>query len=335
MRHSRLPRGDKSDVAQSVYWIGQSQIELGQVDEAVAAYLNAIERFGNDVAQVGIDKIVRELITIAEQYLSEEDRQGLAVKLKLMLTEIEPDQDVLRLRLSVVTASLMGDQVVARLGKGLLEKGQNLAETSPISLALMCDAAVTMGDTKQMARLYDYFRENFEESDEIWHAYRAKVNQLLAGENYLEALKYIDEVQGLFGVDSFMDWAQLTKADTLYRLKMYKEAEDAYNTVMGVAEWRGVAFAKAMFGMGRCRQAEQDYETAHSFFQRTYLMFKGYDNGKWAADAYLAAADCLVKLGRDADVAKTLDTMLEDPYVNTLPQAETARKMKKQYEGAL
>jgi len=327
--------GEKSDVAQSVYWIGQSQIELGQVDEAVAAYLDAIERFGNDVAQVGVDKIVRELITIAGQYLSEEDRQGLAVKLKLMLTEIEPDQDVLRLRLSVLIASLMGDEVVANLGKGLVEKGQNLAETSPISLALMCDAAVAMGDTNQMVRLYNYFREHFEESDEIWHAYRAKIHQLLAGKEYLEALKYIDEVQGLFGVDSFMDWAQLTKADTLYRLKMYKEAEDAYNTVMGVAEWRGVAFAKAMFGMGRCRLAEQDYETAHSFFQRTYLLFKGYDNGKWAADAYLAAADCLVKLGRDADVAKTLATMLEDPYVNTLPQAETARKMKKKYEGAL
>jgi TolA-binding protein len=327
--------GEKSDVAQSVYWIGQSQIELGQVDEAVAAYLDAIERFGNDVSQVGIDKIVRELINIAGQYLSEEDRQGLAVKLKLMLTEIEPDQDVLRLRLSVLTASLMGEKVVAQLGKGLLLKGQNLAETSPITLALMCDAAVRIGDTNQMARLYDYFHENFEESDEIWHAYRAKIHQLLAGKEYKEALKYIEDVQGLFGVDSFMDWAQLIKADTLYHLGMYKEAEDAYNTVMGVAEWRGVAFAKAMLGMGRCRMAEQDYKTAHSFFQRTYLMFKGYDNGKWAADAYLEAANCLAKLGRNADVVKTLNSMLEDSYVNTLPQAEIARKMKKKYEGAL
>ncbi len=326
--------GDKSDVAQSVYWIGQSQIELGQVDEAVAAYLDAIKRFGNEVDQTGVDKIIRELITIANQYLSEEDRQGLAVKLKLMLTEIGQDQDVLRLRLSVLTASLMGDKVVAKLGKGLVEKGQDLAQTTPISLALMCDAAVTIGDTNQMARLYAYFKEHFEDSEEMWHAYRAKVHQLLAGGKYLEALKYIDEVQGIFGVDSFMDWAQLTKADTLYRLKMYKEAEDAYNTIMGVAEWRGAAFAEAMYGMGRCRLAEQDYETAHSFFQRTYLLFKGYDNGKWAADGYLAAADCLVKLGRNEDALKTLDTMLEDPYVNTLPQAETARKMKKKYEGA-
>jgi TolA-binding protein len=81
--------------------------------------------------------------------------------------------------------------------------------------------------------------------------------------------------------------------------------------------------------------AEQDYKTAHSFFQRTYLMFKGYDNGKWAADAYLEAANCLAKLGRNADVVKTLNSMLEDSYVNTLPQAEIARKMKKKYEGAL
>ena len=327
--------GDKSDVAQAVYWIGQSQIELGQVSDAVDAYLDAISRFGNDVNQPGIDKIIRELITVANQFLSEEDRQSLAVKLKLMLTNIEPDQDVLRLRLSVLTASLMGDEVVARLGKGLVQKGQTLAETTPISLALMCDAAVSLGDTNQMVRFYNYFVEHFEDSDEIWHAYRAKIYQLLAGGKYLEALDYVDKVQGLFGVDGFMAWAQLTKADTLYKLKMYKEAEDAYNTIMGVAEWRGVAFAEAMFGMGRCRFAEEDYEVAHSFFQRTYLLFKGYANGEWAAKGYLAAADCLVRLGRFADAVKTLDTMLEDPYVNTLPQADEARKMKKKYEGAL
>ena len=327
--------GDKSDVAQAVYWIGQSQIELGQVDEAVAAYLDAIKRFGNDVNQVGVDKIISELITIANQHLSSEDRQGLVSKLKLMLAELKPEQDVLRLRLSVLTASLMGDKVVEKLGKGLVEKGQDLRETTPISLAIMCDAAVALGDTNEMARLYDYFKEHFEDSGEIWHAYRAKVQQLLAAGQYEQALRVIDEVQGMFGVDSYMSWAQLTKAHTLYRMKKYKQAEEAYNTIMGVAEWRGSAFAEAMYGMGQCRLAAGDYKTAHAYFQRTYLLFKGYDNGKWAADGYLAAADCLARLGRTEDAVKTLDTMLEDPYVNELPQADTARKLKKKYEGAL
>jgi len=325
--------GEKADVAQAVFWIGKSQIELEQVDEAIAAYLDAIERFGNDVQQEGVDKIVIELIKIAGQHLSDEDRSGLAVKLKLKMTSVAADAEVLRLRIRVALAYLDGEEAVAALGADLLEAEQELSITTPISLAILCDAAVAVGDAEQMERLYDYFLANFEESDDLWHAYRAKTFQLLSENDYLAVLESIKEIQGLFGVDVFMGWAQMAKADTLYQIKEYEKAEEAYNMILGVSEWRGPLYAEAMYGMGQCRLAVQDYEIAHAFFQRTYLMFKAYADGKWAADGYLAAADCLVKLGREADAANTWAELLEDPYVNTLPQAETARKMKKKYGG--
>lgn len=325
--------GEQADVAQAVFWIGKSQIELGQVDEAITAYLDAIERFGNDNRQEGVDKIVIELVAIADRYLSDEDRAGLAVKLKLKLTSIAAEDEVLGLRLRVALAYLDGEEAVAALGSDLLVAEQTLSVTTPISLAILCDAAVAAGDTVQMERLYDYFIENFEESDELWHAYRAKIFQLVNENDYLTVLESIKEIQGLFGVDVFMGWAQIVKADTLYKIKKYEEAEEAYNMILGVSDWRGPLYAEAMYGMGRCRLAVQDYETAHAFFQRTYLMFKAYADGKWAADGYLAAADCLVKLGREADAANTWAELLEDPYVNTLPQAETAREMKKKYGG--
>ncbi len=327
--------GANADVAQSVFWIGQSQIEMGQIDEAMAAYLDATERFGNDVKQEGVDKIVLELVTTANQYLSEEDRKGLAAKLKLKLTSIDEDAEVLKLRLRVAIAKLEGEAAAAALGSELLAAQKDLSVSTPISLSLMCDAAVAAVDSAQMGRLYDYFLENFDGSDEIWHAYRAKVYQLLDKEDYPAALKAIEAVQGQFGPEVFMGWAQILKADTQYRMGNFEEAEASFNMVMGVAEWRGTIFAEAMNGMGRCRFAAQDYEMAHSFFQRTYLLFKGYDDGKWAADSFLAAAATLVKLGRMEDAVNTLDAMLDDPYVNTLPQAKTARNMKKKYEGAL
>ena len=325
-----------ADVAQAVFWIGQSQIEMGQVDEAVNAYLESIERFGNEVNQEGVDKIVLELIKIAGQHLSEEDRQDLAVKLALKLDSIEEDEgnDVLKLRLRVAMAHLEGEEAAEALGTKLLGEKQDLLITTPISLALICDAAVMGGDTEQMGQLYAYFLENFEESDELWHAYRAKTYQLVFEEDQQGVLDSIDEVQGLFGVESFMGWAQILKADTLYGLGDYQDAEEAYNMVMGVSDWRGALFAEAMYGMGRCRLAAEDYEVAHSFFQRTYLLFKGYDDGVWAADGYLGAVDCLIQLGRYEDVVNTLNSMLEDAYVNTLPQIETARELKKKYEDA-
>lgn len=326
--------GEKADVAQAVFWIGQSQIELGQVEEAVSAYLDAIERYGNEVEQQGVDDIVLGLVTVAEQHLSEEDRQGLVLKLDLRLSTLDESAEVLKLRLRVAKAHLEGEEAAAVLGSELLAGQQDLSITTPVSLALMCDAAVLAQDSEQMGRLYDYFRANFEESDELWHAYRAKTYQLLNDEDYFAVLQTIDKVQALFGVEIFMGWAQVIKADTLYKMNSYIEAEEAYNTIMSVSEWRGALFAEAMYGMARCRLAMEDYESAHSFFQRTYLLYKGFDDGKWAADGYLGAADCLVRLGRNADAVNTLDAMLEDTYVNTLPQADAAREMKKKLMGA-
>ncbi len=326
--------GEKADVAQAVFWIGQSQIELGQVEEAVSAYLDAIERFGNDASQEGIDKIVIGLIEIADRYLSEVDKQGLVVQINIKLTSITPGADVLKLRLLVTKARLEGEEAAAALGDELIASKQALSTTTPISLSLMCDAAVMAGDTVQMGELYDYFVANFEESGQLWHAYRARMVQLLAEEAYAGVILTIGEAQDLFGVEDYMGWAQITKADTLYKMGDYEESEKAYNTIMGVPEWRGGLYAEAYIGMARCRLATQDFETAHSFYQRTYLLFKGYDDGKWAADGYLGAADCLVRLGRNADAVKTLDEMLEDEYVNTLPQTDTARELKKKYGDA-
>ncbi|MCF7816445.1 MAG: tetratricopeptide repeat protein [Kiritimatiellales bacterium] len=324
---------DKADVAQAVFWIGQSQIEMGQVNEAVSAYLNAIERYGNEVEQEGIDKIIMEVVQIARDYLSEEDRADMLLKLKFKLNAVPLKDEVLQLRLRAAIAQLEGPEAVGALGNELLSI-TNLVSMTPVSLAIMCDAAVAGGKPAEMTRIYTYFMEHFEESDLLWHAYRAKTFQKLAENDNDAVLKVIEDAQGLFGAESFMGWAQIIRADTLYKMKKYDEAQEAYNMVMGVPEWRGSLCAEAMYGMGRCRLALDDYATAHTFFQRTYLQYKAYDDGKWAADGYLAAADSLVKLGRPADVVNTLTAMLADPYVNTLPQAEKAREMIKKYKGA-
>jgi TolA-binding protein len=253
---------------------------------------------------------------------------------KLKLTTIEDRMEVLKLRLQVAQALLQGEEAAAALGARLLTDEQKLSVTTPSSLALMCDAAVDAGDVVQMQRLYDYFIANYEESDQLWHAYRAKTFMLLAKEDYWGVLAAIDEAQGMFGAEAFMGWAQITKADTLMQMKKFEEAEEAFNMVMGVPEWRGPIFAEAMYGMGLCRLAREDYATAHSFFQRTYLLFKSYSDGEWAAKGYLAAADCLLKLDREEEAIRTLNAMLEDDYTNTRPEAEQVRAQLKKYGGA-
>ncbi len=70
-------KGSDADVAEAVFWKGRAQIALKQIDSAVAAYVNAIMEFGDDVDQEGVDKIVRELVTIANQHLDDDARDSL------------------------------------------------------------------------------------------------------------------------------------------------------------------------------------------------------------------------------------------------------------------
>lgn len=323
-----------ADIAESVYWIGQAQIELGQLqEEAIPAYIKAIMRFGNDPQMLGVDKIVNELVKISNQYLSPEDQEGLAIQMKLKLTSVDERQPVLRLRLQVLQAMLEGEDVTTALAAKLLKSVDDLSITTPASLSLMCDVAVDIGDVEQMKRLSDYFLTNFEDSELLWHAYHAKTAALVAEEKDWEVLASVDEAQGLFGVEPSMGWAQLMKADILYKMGKFEEAEQAYYMILGVSQWRGSIFAEATYGMGKCRMGNDDLEGAHTFFQRTYLLFKAYDNGDWAAKGYLAAADTLVKLGRNQDAVKTLEDMLSNEYTNSNPLAEQVREQLKKIGG--
>ncbi|HEY5653238.1 MAG TPA: tetratricopeptide repeat protein, partial [Pontiella sp.] len=323
----------KSDanVAEAVFWIGRAQIAQEKVSEAVSAYVDAILEYGNDTAQDGVDKIIFELVSIAETRLSEEEKSVLIEMLERKLALVEESQPTLQLRLKVTLASLRGDEVVATLGTELLDAELDLDLTTPASLSIMCDAAVAVGNVEAMGDLSDYFIESFEESELLWKAHRARVFKQKAEGNEDGVLVAIAEAQSLFGVEAFMGWAQIAKAKTEYKLERYKEAEASYNMCLGIAEWRGPIFAEAMYGMGLCRQATDDLETAHTFFQRTYLLFKTYSDGEWAAKSYLAAADVLDQLGRPTDAEKTLKAMLEDKYTRDHPLAEQAKELLKKY----
>ena len=104
--------------------------------------------------------------------------------------------------------------------------------------------------------------------------------------------------------------------------------------VTSVPEWRGPLCGEAFLGMGRTKLAMNSLEDAHALFQRTFLFYKAYDGGKWAAEGYLEAGNTLLKMGLKQDALNTWRAMLKDDYVNYLPQAETARELIKKHGDA-
>ena len=286
------------------------------------SYLDAINRFGNDIDQVGVDKIILELSNAASNLLDEDEYKLLSSRIGIMSSEIDDQLSILKIRLNTIQAML--DKSEDELGKSLLINKTELNLMSPVTLAILCDVAPVYAPDRAN-EISDFFMSRFDDSDQLWKAYRAKASQLLKNGSENKLLDLIDEVQSIFGADSYMGWAQLMKANANFNLGNFEQAEKDYELITNIREWKGSMHAESWLKRGSCREKIGDLEAAHTFFQRTYLLFRGYDDGYWAAQAYLSAADVLSEMGKNKEAISTLDEMLNDPYTESHPLTDKAK----------
>ena len=96
----------------------------------------------------------------------------------------------------------------------------------------------------------------------------------------------------------------------LTRLDRTNEAREKYQYILRVPDWRGILHARALYQTGQSYMADADYPAAHGFFERTFL---GYANfTEWSAQAYLADAEALLKMGDSEGAAGTLDEAIAE-----------------------
>lgn len=315
--------GDDADWAQGVFWMGKAQLALGQTSAAVQAYLDTVLRYGSDPAQDGVAAILFDLADIIKT------RQDAETQIQTK-TLVQKERDTaasptLRILLDVLLAELNSTQ--DELGKTLLENEKDLALVPPSGLALMCEVLRKQADYTRAEEFYNHFLKYHELSPFIVHAYRLRAEDLFLKKEYKSAHEMVVQVIDLFGATEETGWAQLLKGNIEVAQGDYKAAEDSYNRIFSVRLWRGPVSAEAMFRLAESWYAQGNYEKAFAFFQRTYLLYKAYDGGRWAADAYVRSAECLMKLGREPDARNTYRAMLLDEYVRHLPQAEEAKKV--------
>ena len=315
--------GDQANISKAVYWLGRTKIKQDKLDEAIDAYMEALIAYGDNVLEDGVDLIVDELSKIARNYLNQAKLSELRERIQI---EIEKSTELtLELRLRVLLASL--DKNVEALGEQLLVELRDLDQASPPVLAAICRAAAARGEYSRAEELLTIFVEQFDESEFIDEALKLyALAQMDAGE-YEEAIATIQETQERYGTIRKVVWAQLLRAEALLKLKRYDEAHEANSGVLGVPAWRGEPVAQATYQLGQVEEARGKWLKAHAFYQRTYFQYKGYAKGYWAAEAYLASARCLERLGLENDRRNTFRAMLFDPYVNELDQAVKAREV--------
>ncbi len=320
--HAYLERyGEDADVAKAAYWVGKTKLAQGRTGEAVSAYLDAIVEYGHNISQDGVDLIINELVQMSRRQLTDEEVSELTTNLKAARQAAE--NETLDLRLRVLLAKL--NETERALGKELMAELDDLTLAPPPVLGIICDASVEEEDYSRAKEIFELFLTRFEESEFMRSAYKLRAYDLFAANDLAGAMNRVADAQARYGTDPDVAWAQLLKGRIELENGDRAAARETFRAILTVRAWRGVPYARATMALGETEEAAGNPVRAFGWYQRVYSLYKAYDDGYWAAEAYLASARCLRKMGRENDRRNTFRAMLFDPYVNTLPQAETAR----------
>lgn len=315
--------GADADLAQAVYWIGKAEMSLGQTLKAVNAYLDAVVNYGVDPSEEGVTSILFELAGIIEHRLDKTERKEIIRTIKR--EHYNAKDPVLQIRLAILLAELDGTQ--EELGRTLLAENQNWEEVPPTGLSLICDAMLKDQQFDRAQEMFTFFEENHDASPYMVQAYHLLGEKAFQASDLDTAYNLAVDALGYYGATEYTGWAQLMKGKIESERGEYAEAAKTFNAVFGVRSWRGSIAAESMLLLAQAWEKQQNPEKAFAFYQRTYLLYKAYDNGKWAAAAYIGSAKLLQGLGRENDARNTYRAMLLDKYVKDLPEAKTAKKV--------
>ena len=314
--------GDEAEIALGIFWIGKTKVNQGLVDEAVQSYLDAIVQYGSDIKQGGVDSMIAELVKLSRIRLKEAQR--LALKSRIQFEVGQSDNSTLQLRLRAMVAQI--DRKEIELGKQLIVELPDLGNAAPPVLSVISKASFDLQDYSRAEEILAVFLNQFEDSEFMRPAFRLRGFELFNAKEYDAALQLIADAQGRYGTDYDVAWAQLMKGEIQLRQGSFDEAVKTLTSVLNVRGWRGKSYAEATYRLGETEEAAGSLLKAHGWYQRTYVQYKGYDSGSWAANAYLASARCLKNLGYTNQAHNTYRAMLFDKYINTTPQAEQAKE---------
>lgn len=312
--------GETGSLAEAVFWIGKAQVELGKPGQAVASYLDTVIEYGTDPSREGVTEILFDLADIIRNRLPDDQFERTVQSVRAARDRAA--SRTLQIRLDVLLAELEGTR--AELGRRLLEREKTLDDVPQAGLALMCSALMEQNDYSRSEEFFNHFAEHYKTSPFRVTVYQMRAEDLYAQGNPDAAYALAEEALGLYGAISETGWAQLMKGKIESARGEFQQAVKTFNLIFKVPAWRGPVAAEAMFRMAEAWERQENYKKAYALFERTYLLYKAYADGKWAAEAYLHGAECLEKMGRPVAARNVYRAMLLDKYVRDLPQAEQA-----------
>ncbi len=299
--------GVEGNPIEATYWKANAMKKSGRDDQALAIMYDTIERFGDQVDEDGIDMMIRDLI---DEFQSRSPGERRTVFLERLYDEMEKARDTgrqtLNYRLEILFAEIRPEQRAELLNARL--RFMRLEAASPLVLSVIGSYAWEHGEKERARTFFTQLLERYPQSDFSLSAYRGMASLYLAEGKDAEAEPLLEEISSRFARFEEAGWAMLRLADMHRRRGQLEKAKEMYETVLAVKEWRGPAWAEALYGVGDTLREQGNHREAFAFFQRVYVMYQGF--AEWAARAYVASAECLVEEGRMQDAVNTCRELL-------------------------
>jgi tetratricopeptide (TPR) repeat protein len=321
----------ESNIPLAIYWIGECYWDKGEPEVTLARFLEAVEKYGGDRTELGVDLILEKWVD-RTRGAGSHGRAAWSRLRDLLRRALESRKYTLALRLERVLmySPETSDAEKEAMRKFILRPESLKWASAGVLEWIVQEAATTQPQLARAAA--ETLVRDFTETDYALSARQLIAEQAIAEKNWDLAIVQYNIIREVFATsDAAAD--ALLKLGQLYQEKgEYDLADQAYRDFLAAKEWKA-RWPEALYERGRLWMARGRYEEAAAYFERIYVLYGGHK--EWVGRAYLARAECLAKLGRFRGAIETLEEFVGRPEYADLPEVAQAREMQERLKAKL
>jgi len=315
----------ESNIPMAIYWVGNAYWEKGQQEAALAYYRRAIEKFGKDRKELGIDLILEEWVGRTRTAGKEIAKSCWRDMNNLRRDAVSKNEKTLALRIDrILLYDPDADEAArAKLTKSILQD-TNIEVASAGILELMQEEAPKAGNRDLAIKAANKLVADFTETDYALRARMLIAKDAIRREDDDAAIMHLTVVREIFAASLEAGDARLLLGKLYLKQGDYAEADRAYKEVTESKDWKKL-WPEALFGRAEVLRAQKKYREASAFYERIYVMYSGHTD--WTAKAYLKRAACLELIFERQKAIEVLEEMIAQPAFQTKPEMAEARKL--------
>ncbi len=330
-----------ANIPLAVYWTGKAIFNLGEQAGAARYYRDAAEKFGTDRKAMGVDLILDEWIATTRRLPSNEVARAWSDMVSLTKQAADAGDTVRRLRYQRVLLHRPGNsEIIKHNLLSVLMQPENLPFASPAVMETILDEARARCQTNLAVRIAEAIITDFTETDMALDARlflaktaleTARRSPSVTAQALLDkAVEHLTIIRNVYASSAEAGEALLLLGAIYREQRKLDEAVKCFEAVLGVKPWRG-AWPEALYGLGLCAEARQDWLKATAYYERIYVMYS--NNRPWTAKAYLRRAECLLRAYQEKQAQETLAEFLALNELKAFPEYEQAEKVRAKLEG--